>query len=393
MAAMTLIVAAGTAPWALASGFLDTTGSIPRARPLVALSDLASYPAKELRYAIPCATALLLVAVSTHRLTAVWLGRARDPLRSVVRPSIFVAAWLVCAYCAFVILVPACSFGMDRLPSIVAGPGILITAMLAACIARSLPFGNSSAVAAALAVLLVTCTGATYPFTAEAPPGFGAFGVLLDRIEELPLDSHARLYAVPNVHLQLTYYSGRPVQSAAPVRKTFFDSYPGQVVLFAPVPFLTYQSDPLGPWNVRAAARRHGIDLDRDEAARLSENLGTADFRHQLAGRVRQVDPAPVDVPPYVRSLIPLQRELNQRRLGEVRKRAESMPATRGFVVDDDSDMWWVYFYRFVDPNARRGPKQNYADRIRTSTASVIAGSWVIYNCPGQKPGNAQGNL
>ena len=45
------------------------------------------------------------------------------------------------------------------------------------------------------------------------------------------LEAGTKLYAFPNSHLLLTYYLGLPVQSIAPVRKSFLDEYPGDIIL------------------------------------------------------------------------------------------------------------------------------------------------------------------
>jgi hypothetical protein len=51
---------------------------------------------------------------------------------------------------------------------------------------------------------------------------------------------------------------------------------------------------------------------------------------------------------------------------------------TRGFNVRDWSDWVAVLKYRFVDPNARRGARANYAQRLRGADATILARSWPV---------------
>jgi hypothetical protein len=53
----------------------------------------------------------------------------------------------------------------------------------------------------------------------------------------------------------------------------------------------------------------------------------------------------------------------------------------RGNSVTTRDEWWQVFFYRFVNPDSRRGPNLNYAARLTTARA-VVMPPWVIYYCP-----------
>jgi hypothetical protein len=61
---------------------------------------------------------------------------------------------------------------------------------------------------------------------------------------------------------------------------------------------------------------------------------------------------------------------------------AISTPTMRGYAFHDDLQVdWSIYFYPFVDPDARRGRNANYASRLKEATATLVAGGWIVYDC------------
>jgi hypothetical protein len=83
------------------------------------------------------------------------------------------------------------------------------------------------------------------PILPPGPPRFHAIRSLVAILQEEPPDTGTRFYSTPNDQLVLTYYSGIPVQSIAPVRKEFFDSYPSPIILFDKIGF----ADEPGRWD------------------------------------------------------------------------------------------------------------------------------------------------
>jgi hypothetical protein len=54
----------------------------------------------------------------------------------------------------------------------------------------------------------------------------------------------------------------------------------------------------------------------------------------------------------------------------------------RGSNARDAFTFWPAFFYRFVEPAKRSGDRLNYAERIRSATATVLGSGWAIYRCP-----------
>ena len=76
-----------------------------------------------------------------------------------------------------------------------------------------------------------------------------------------PLAPDGRIFASPNDHLILTYYSGRPVQSIAPVRREWLDRFASDLLI---VEGLRYGIP--GVTEVQEIARRQGRMMNEIEA-------------------------------------------------------------------------------------------------------------------------------
>ena len=50
----------------------------------------------------------------------------------------------------------------------------------------------------------------------------------------------------------------------------------------------------------------------------------------------------------------------------------------KGFRIDTFTEMWQVFFYRFIDPQARMGAGLNYAARMSGATATIWRSGWVV---------------
>jgi hypothetical protein len=116
--------------------------------------------------------------------------------------------------------------------------------------------------------------------------------------------------------------------------------------------------------------------------------LRTRDFRQKV---VRDVTGAPAiveNVPSF--AVTAYQRyEENWRAFGA---ELSSYLITRGFTISNGPEFAEVFWYRFVDPNSRRGPKLNYAARLRGAQAYVLTRSGsVVYRSPGRRPRDAGG--
>src|SRR5262249_29652206 len=140
----------------------------------------------------------------------------------------FVTTWFVVAYLAFVLLIPAASFVYERLMLVVAVPGYLLFALSVATAARTVTPRFAWLVSPLVVVAFLGARG-TLSFKASHPDASGLESII-EAASHWSLAPGTKLYAWPNQNLLITYYSGLPVQSIAPVRKAFLDEYPGDVI-------------------------------------------------------------------------------------------------------------------------------------------------------------------
>src|SRR5205823_1428154 len=101
---------------------------------------------------------------------------------------------------------------------------------------------------------------------------------LLLAMQNLPLAPGAKIYCTPNDHLVISYYTGLPIGSVAAVRKSFLDTYPGQVVVIETGPRYEFAD-----WeDVQQIATADGVYLTDDQARRWAALLSTHWVRTEL---------------------------------------------------------------------------------------------------------------
>jgi hypothetical protein len=156
---------------------------------------------------------------------------------------------------------------------------------------------------------------------------------------------NARYYSTPGLHFQYIYYSGVPVQSIAPVRLSFLESYPGEIVYF----------DYLGldkRWTVDKVlndAQANGYFLPMLEAKKIAKNMAIRDSWLRLDSRVATTFPGPTSVPNYLREAYD---SFEQSPASRVSWSTDAL-IFRGFDIVDNDGAWAVFFYRFVNPLSR----------------------------------------
>jgi hypothetical protein len=384
LAAAGAIVAAGAAPWLIATGFLSEMGHLPPARLYLSFPrDLWTFPPGRAPYlAIFAAFALLLVyaAIPGSRLPASW----RDPLRKASVPMLLLACFTATVYLAFFFFIPSPSFDPERLKLGYWGPVLLLSSIVCTVIARDLSRRFPAVIAPPLALALIVILPAQAGLSDKQ---FGTWADLTTLIEHLGnlTAPHTRFYAAPNAQLILAFYTGVPFQSVAPVRKSFLDAYPGDIVYIDQVgsSFLSLKG-PAGPRHLREAAIAAGQDPGEEAVRAVASRLRTADYRAAAERRIGGSDEClrePEMVPAYARPLFEAARTEHARVFSE---QVAQWPILRGLPVKDWPDWLGYFFYRYVDPYRRTGPGLNYGERLRGSTADVLAGAgWVIYRSPG----------
>lgn len=372
------VVSALTLPWAWLSGFLEQTGRVPKAWPYLRFpDDLLAF----LGLRVPIS--LLLIGGCLVFL-AVDLAGPRLP-ESFARPFLerraefrFLIAWLLLTYVVFTGVAPAVSYSLNRLVLPMLGPGVVLAASLVAAFARAAAPSPPTGLAGLLLAAYLALFGNLDPLALESErPRYKQEAI--EFLRRYPFKPDTRIYATPNFHLLLTVYTGLPVQSVAPVRKSFLDSYPGEILLAEVIPFRTPSMK-----IVADAAWAAGLKLDLQESQELAWLVTSRAVRERLhvSGAALDRPLETDDIPAFLRPLIdaqPVYTEEWMQRESPVR----AFPAIfRGFQISDWSTWWPVYFYRFVNPQARMGLHANYRDRVRNARASVLPSGATIYQCP-----------
>jgi hypothetical protein len=377
LATFAVIVSGSILPWAVLTGFVASAAEIPKARSLLSLQDLWTF------------LGMLGLFPMLAILTFVWLlvGRVRGRLPDrLVRPFadhrgafLWLAGWGMIGLVAFIGLMPAVSFFYGRIVLTVLVPGLLFGALLFAAIARLLAPRYSSLLASALFILALIQAGQA-TFWESPDPGTPLTFDLLDHVGSLDLLPDTRIYATPNYHLPLMFYTGLPIQSVAPVRKSFLDNYEGELLIVEAGP----RYEPLTWQEIQQTLSATDHPASEAEARRLEPLLATRLLREELGRRVAHVTPELEPDQDFFRHLF-LAQQLKTAKA--VMQSVEKLgnPMFRGYMLPDYLICWQTFFYRFVNPEARTGQNVNYAARIRDANAVVLPGEWVIYHCPARR--------
>jgi len=134
---------------------------------------------------------------------------------------------------------------------------------------------------------------------------------------------------------------------------------------------------------IGSAVRGAGQKITRDEIERYYPILTTRAQRELIAPRVAWIWPSLDDHPlPYESAVAEYQRKMTRENLADFESEGCNNPLLRGFHLQDWSDWWPIFFYRFVNPERRMREQLNYADRIKSARTEVRPTAWAIYFCP-----------
>jgi hypothetical protein len=366
------IVACGILPWMYWTNFLHAAERIPPAwRVLEFPGDFLGWFAQRKAFVVVIAltmTSMLLAAAFPR-----WrLGRRVLAATSDTSAFYFTVTWFITAYLAFVFLIPAASFVYDRLMLVVVVPGYLLFALSVASAARAIT-PRYALFVSPLIVAAFFGTRGTFSYQAAHLDASGLESII-EAASHWTLAPGTKLYAWPNQNLVFTYYSGLPVQSVAPVRKTFLDGYPGDVIfLETGTPYAK-----LSLSEVQDFARERGVELTADEARETSLRIQRHGARQYLQGRVAAAWPPPEPMRPVDMALLTKYVALTEETGNAA---AEQYPILRWSPPSLlFTDMWLPVFYRFVDPEKRLGDQVNYRDRVRGATAIVLPNGSIIFD-------------
>jgi hypothetical protein len=374
--AFAAVVGAGVVPWVALTGFAGSVREQPPARSLLGWEEARALLRVFGPFALAAGLTLAWVAVAPR--LAGWLpARCLRPFADRGRVFFFLAAWAAIGLVVFVACVPAASFYYGRLVLTVLVPGFLFGALLCAATARAAAPRFASLLAPALLTSLVAVSGqAAFGGRVEYSAPARTFEVV-EHLRGLHLPPRTRIYATPNHHLVLTYYTGLPVQSVAPVRRSYLDRYDGDLLIVEAGP----RHEPLTRDEIRRLLAADGPPLTDAEEGRLEQMLATCLLREQLRGRVAEIVPGPEPAPPGLDALRAYQQQKTAAAVAR-RLEREGNPMFKGFRLPDHGAYWQVFHYRFVNPDVRTGDRLNYAGRLKAARATVLPQGWVLHHCP-----------
>ena len=367
------LVALGIVPWMYWTGYFNAAAGIPSAWPLLAFPhDFVHWFATRKAFVGVIGSVIALVLLSSvwphQRLLRLKIAAAAD-----THALYFAVTWFVIAYSGFILLIPAASFVHPRLTLVLAVPGYLLFALCIAVASRTIMPRFAVRVSPLLMIGFLAVRG-TVDFQLSHPTGQNRILAVVELASSWKLEAGTRLYAWPNDNLVLTYYLGLPVQSIAPIRKSFLDEYPGDIVFLETS--TAYAA--LSLKEVRTIGKESGTELSAGEAQQVSLRVQRYGARQYLDGRVAHIWPP--SEPMAQIDLRVLERYKEQtRRVGE--KTVAEFPLLRGFTpLLMMSNQWLPAFYWFVSPEKRIGDQLNYRDRIRSATGIVLPNGSIIFD-------------
>jgi hypothetical protein len=362
-------------PWAVWSGWLSQTTWIPAARHSLDLSMLLR--------SLPSADPAVL---TTAGLGLAWFGvatllsdhisdRWRRPFVEQSAAFYFALIWLVLAYAIFVAFIPAASYFIDRLKLVVAVPGLLFITLVITAVSRALqPTARYLPVIGMVVFLVLAGQLPLRVVLGDTDDAARHFADLIGLVRSWTLGAGGRIFASPNDHLVLTYYSGRPVQSIAPIRKEWLDRFPGDMVIMEGKRFITP-----APAEVQDTARGLGHALTPAEAksrALAAPRLATA-LRLQESGVF--VMPPGEQMDALDHAVVTLVQENTRRQV--LHQWLRGTPLGQ---VATPSDFWEYrhsFFYWFADPIWRSGPGLNYSACRATAYVHLHPSGFTVFDC------------
>jgi hypothetical protein len=368
LVAFAVLVAAGTLPWIIATEFYRQQGRIPRAWSLLNLpGDFWRYPPVQVSSAIVGIVIAMLTAwlALTKRRVSQRLGAPATQFGPVL---LFLSVWAACGYATFFAFAPTVSFDRSRLNLSYWGPLFLLASVASAAIARILTPRHSIVLAPMVLAVIFFATGRKLDFHESFSGGnWEADSILLDQLGAMSIDRTTKVYAAPNDHLILSFYSGIPVQDITPVRKSYLDTYRGDIVYIERA--VSVDTGLLTAENVRAAALQDGLSLSPEAAETWSILLRTRDYREAMLTSLSRGSPQEIEtVPPFGRQLL----DAHHSKLSSIFTNSSLELVTRGFDITSWSDWRVVLKYRFVGPAAHSGTHANYAARLRGADAVIL---------------------
>ena len=365
------IVACGIVPWMYWTNYFHAATRIPMAWPLLAVPErlhfvVCNAQGVRRRDRIDCGVDGCVRRFPSSAVRPANHGGRERPSRVLLRADVVCHRVL-----SFLLLIPAASFFSGRLMLVLAVPGYLLFALCIALASRATTPRFAVLVAPLIVLVFLGVRGtAIFKVPHRMVKGVEAFA---DVASHWTLEAGTKLYAWPNQNLVLTYYTGLPVQSIAPVRKKFLDEYPGDVILIETgTPYV----DPPSTEERTSAGHRGSptsADDERQAILRIQRYGAVGTFRvsWQTSGR------RPSRSRRSTRRCSRIRSYTQQ----EGRKNAEQFLLLRGFDFRLMlSSQWLPAFYWYVNPETRLGDQLNYGKRVRSATGIVLPNGSIIFD-------------
>lgn len=378
-----LILFAGAVPWILLTGFLHTLGKIPSVWEFL---DFPTYLwlviGDRLGMLFLFGTLLLFAFVITafhNRLPQ----RFFEPFIRHRTAYSMLLIWMLIGFVLFMLFNPATSLFPRRISLLNVVPGILLSSIVLTDACSVLEPRKALLLPPAIIIVFLAATGMCIGPRGITKGSSKGLQPLIQYLRDQDFEPSTRLYTWPNNHLVLQYYTGLPVQSIAPVRKSYLDNYNGTVVFIDRI-----WLDPLPEWRmIQQAAEldKEAEEISESEAKQWAQLLRTRLLREELVERVCEVDPPLRELPEYLK---PIRAMIEERRSAWIERSHDFIESQLLLFKDQAagklSPGWQTFFYWFVDPASRSGPNVNYADRMLRARAVILpdAACVVYYSYP-----------
>lgn len=369
-----MVVAGTTAallivPWALWTGMFTQAELQPPARTLLdAQMVIQSLPRNPvLVAALVLGLCWFAAAVRpATRMSEKW----RRPVLDAAPVVLFALAWLTASYLVYFLAMPAASFFQYRLRLTLAVPGALLLTVFVVEAAR-LVRPSGWAPLAAMALLLMLAQQFSVGLYRSTDPPFFDF---IAEMRQWRLAPGSRIYASPNEHLVLTYYTGRLVQSIAPIRREWLNRFDGDLVI---IEARTYLRPPLD--RVLDVAMANGVRLTPEQGvARAREAVQLAKAQDLVAGGAHVESPATTSRDALDPPLVTLVRDWTAE---SVAGGVAGTPLASNPRLANWDEFRESFFYWFAGGGPRWGERLNYATCRATARVDVHPSGFAVLDC------------
>ncbi len=372
---MSVLVLVFTVPWLVATDFLHETSSIPKAWPLLEfpfdLWPISNY----LVFIVICAIGIIIDAVSMFYRKN-WSNRFTYPFVKLRLSYYFLTVWLVMAFFCFIYLIPAASYWIERLKMMVCIPGILLLSISLEAFSESVLKKKNLWLAMLLMIALLVGTGRMdfYKELDYEDTYRDIYREITNIFREQNIPSNTKIYAQQNHQLPITYYSGIPVQGIDPVRKSFLDQYPGNIIIIQHQIYAHIDQNQIDE-KIKMINKKNDTKHESIDADRLHKMTTWDTVNDWVQNTYPQMNP----INPVEEKMIEYSKEYTKISI----RSFDEWPYMRieeKYMPNTYDDMTRLFFYRFTDFQNRLGSKVNFMDRISSGCAYIIPKNWIIFD-------------